>query len=98
MNQEKAKFPAITICPISKGYKEDVLQVSLIVLVKRWCQALQIVCYQDHGIANVKAYNRDTTVMNWTSSKNGVSKKELFDLATYTPGEIVKEIYIRWNY
>ena len=27
VNQEKAQFPAITICPISKGYKEDVLQV-----------------------------------------------------------------------
>ena len=30
VNQEKAQFPAITICPISKGYKEDVLQVSLL--------------------------------------------------------------------
>ena len=28
VNQEKAQFPAITICPISKGYKEDVLQVT----------------------------------------------------------------------
>ena len=27
VNQEKAQFPAITICPISKGYKEDVLLV-----------------------------------------------------------------------
>ena len=52
-------------------------------------------CFQDHGITNVKAYNRDPAVMNWTSSKNGVSKSQLFDLATYTPGEIVKEIYVR---
>ena len=29
VNQEKAQFPAVTICPISKGYKEDVLQVGL---------------------------------------------------------------------
>ena len=50
---------------------------------------------QDHGIANVKAYNKDTTVMNWTSNKDGVSRGELFDLATYAPGEIVKEIYVR---
>ena len=34
VNQEKAQFPAITICPISKGYKESVLQVSLIKLAQ----------------------------------------------------------------
>ena len=52
-------------------------------------------CCQEHGLANVKAYNRDTAVMNWTSNQTGVSKSQLFDLATYAPGEIVKEIYIR---
>ena len=49
---------------------------------------------QDHGIANVKAYNHKGP-KNWTSNKDGVSRRQLFDLATYAPGEIVKEIHVR---
>jgi len=78
VNQEKAQFPAITICPISKGYKEDVLL--------------------DHGISPRSAYNDlRKGPGNWTSSKAGVSRSELFELVTYEPGEIVKEIYVRFN-
>ena len=45
----------------------------------------------------MKAYNNKgyTDVMNWTSNKDNVSRSQLFDLATYAPGEIVKEIYVR---
>ena len=51
---------------------------------------------QDHGIANVKAYNDGRKgPLNWTSNKDGVSRSQLFDLATYAPGEIVKAIYVR---
>ena len=38
MPQNKGKFPAVTTCPISSGYKEDVLQVIGIFLVLTFCQ------------------------------------------------------------
>ena len=31
--QNEAKYPAITMCPISNGYKENVLQVSIILVI-----------------------------------------------------------------
>ncbi len=36
--QNRGKFPAVTTCPISSGYKEDVLQVIGIFLVLTFCQ------------------------------------------------------------
>ena len=62
-------------------------------------QEYEFISIQDHGIASVKAYNNKgyTDVMNWTSNKDNVSRSQLFDLVTYAPGELVKEIYVRWS-
>ena len=50
---------------------------------------------QFHGIPSVKRYNYKTS-LNWSSNYSETSESKLFDLATYSFGELVKSVSIRY--
>ena len=48
-----------------------------------------------HGIPSVKRYNYKTN-LNWSSNDSDITESKLFDLATYSFGELVKSVLIRY--
>ena len=50
---------------------------------------------QFHGIPSIKRYNYKTN-LNWSSNDSKTSESKLFDLATYSFGELVKRVFIRY--
>ena len=50
---------------------------------------------QFHGIPSVKRYNYKTN-LNWSSNDSKTSESKLFDLGTYSFGELVKSVSIRY--
>ena len=89
VNQKKAGFTALTICPNAiyengvyygqPGYKFNILQ--------------------KHGISNTKNYNIQSSKsidvdLNWTSNNSKISQLELFDEVTYKVHELVQRVKI----
>ena len=50
---------------------------------------------QFHGIPSIERYNSKTN-LNWSSNDSKTSESKLFDLATYSFGELVKRVFIRY--
>ena len=103
--QENAQFPDLSICSLSSGYKELVLQVRQLKFRKSYyiSRCLKInhmnnwyfIYFKEHGIASIKRYNYKEN-LNWTSNNTDISPQQLFLNATYSLTDIVKKIDLRF--
>ena len=102
----------MTICPVTAGYKEDILQVRVnckivwrsgptLKYLKVFLKAVVIILnktlFQQHNISNVKEYNNGRNRdLKWSSNDTSVDQQTLFKNVTYEFDEIVKRIYVRY--